>query len=479
LAAAGAASTAIAVAAARPAKLENPRKGCVADGMFSSCRTGCGDGQVPPGHLRLGKCRKKDVDARNKRGHYHKGGDPMTSEHALVRKDMDARGRRGHDEQANARYPSARELASRDSRNSGLRILHAILSGGFYGSERYCIDLAIAQARAGHDVTMLVEDAESACAQQFRQAIEQAYGDGVEGKAVQLVAIPRYVPPWLQRPAAAVLLVIHRPDIVHTHLNPAARRIGATGKWLRIPHVMTLHLDYDPNEHASISGLVALHSKQREQIPPDFPGEVTTIWNWLPSRVEAALAHVRADDVARLRNQWRADDGTIVFGSIGRLMPEKGMDVLIRAFRIAFTASDASVRLVIVGEGMQRRELEELARGDERIVLAGAQPDVAPYYHAFDAFVSAARFEPFGLAIIEAMGAGCPLIATSIHGTVEFVTDPRTLWVAPDRDGQLAVELCLAAKRKRARFKYDMARLTLARAVEEMDAFYRRVASRR
>ena len=42
-----------------------------------------------------------------------------------------------------------------------MRILHAILSGGFYGSERYCVDLAIAQARAGHDVIVLVADAQT------------------------------------------------------------------------------------------------------------------------------------------------------------------------------------------------------------------------------------------------------------------------------------------------------------------------------
>jgi len=94
-------------------------------------------------------------------------------------------------------------------------------------------------------------------------------------------------------------------------------------------------------------------------------------------------------------------------------------------------------------------------------------------------FVSAARFEPFGLAIIEAMAAGCPMIATSIHGTVEFVTDPRVLWTEPDRDGQLALQLCTAAARKRERFAYDMTPFGLTRAVDEMDAFYRRVASTR
>jgi glycosyltransferase involved in cell wall biosynthesis len=352
-----------------------------------------------------------------------------------------------------------------------LKILHAILSSRFYGSERYCIDLATAQARAGHRVTVLVADSGSETARQFR--------DAIAADAPALIALPRWLPSWLQRPAAAMILARRRPDIVHTHLNPAARRIGAVAQRLGIPHVLTLHLGYDAHEHAAIDGLVALHTKQREQIPPDFAGAVTIIWNWLPARVAAAIAQVRAADVERLRDGWGADDGTFVFGSVGRLMPEKGMDVLIRAFRQAFAAGEAKVRLVIAGEGAQRGELERLAAGDDRIRLVGTQTEIAPYYQAFDAFVSAARFEPFGLAIIEAMGAGCPLIATRIHGTVEFVTDPRVMWAEPDRVDDLAVQLRAAADRGRGRITYDMAPFILARAAAEMQAFYRSVIARR
>src|SRR5262249_48245226 len=167
--------------------------------------------------------------------------------------------------------------------------------------------------------------------------------------------------------------------------------------------------------------------------------------------------------------------GTVVIGSVGRLMPEKGMEVLIRAFQLAFAAGNPNVRLVIVGDGPERGELVQLASGDRGIVLAGVQSEIAPFYRAFDVFVSAARFEPFGLAIIEAMAAGCPLIATRIHGTVEFVTDPRTLWTEPDSDSQLGLQLRKAAMLKRERFVYDMSWFTLARAVNQMDDFYGRL----
>ena len=357
-----------------------------------------------------------------------------------------------------------------------MRILHAILSDGFYGSERYCIDLAIAQARAGHDVIVLANDGGSPCARQFRKFIAEASGDDALAGAIRLVVMPRSVPAWLQRPAAWTMLARIRPDVVHTHLNPAARRVGATAQRLGIPHVLTLHLDYDRNEHAPIDGLVALTEMQWEQIPADFAGKVATVWNWLPSTVEAALARVQASDVQRLRSFWRADDDAIVFGSVGRLMPEKGMDVLIGAFKTAFAAGENPVRLVIAGDGGQRAGLEQLAGGDGRIVLAGAQPEIATFYRAFDVFVSAARSEPFGLAIIEAMAAGCPLIATKTRGPVEFMTDPRTLWAEPGRGGELALQLRVAAARGRERFAYEMSQLTVDRAVREIEALYRGVA---
>ena len=356
-----------------------------------------------------------------------------------------------------------------------MKILHAILSGGFYGSERYCIDLAIAQAQAGHDVVVLVTGGDTACAQQFRELIAEEPEDSAQAGTVRLVEIPPRIPAWLQRPVAAVMLMRIRPDIVHTHLNPAARRIGRTAQRLGIPHVLTLHLDYDPREHAAIDGLVALSGMQREQIPQNLAGEVAIIWNWLPARVEAALNRVDPADVARLRHRWRADEATVVFGSVGRLMPEKGMDTLIRAFKIAFPTDRESVRLVIVGEGDDRGVLEGLAGEDARIVLTGAQSEIAPVYRAFDVFVNAARFEPFSLAIIEAMAAGCRLICTSIHGTVEFVTDRRVLWTEPDRPGSLALQLATAVARKRERFAYDMSPFTASRAVAEIEAFYGRV----
>ena len=55
-----------------------------------------------------------------------------------------------------------------------MKILHAVLSQGFYGSERYCAELASAQARGGHDVEIIVYDAWSDCAREMRKAVALA-----------------------------------------------------------------------------------------------------------------------------------------------------------------------------------------------------------------------------------------------------------------------------------------------------------------
>src|SRR5262249_53671036 len=196
---------------------------------------------------------------------------------------------------------------------------------------------------------------------------------------IALVVVPRWMPTWLHRPFAGRALKRSRPDLVHTHLNPAARRVGRVAQKLGIPHGATLHIDYEPREHAVCDGLIAIASWQRARIGADFHCKTAVIWNWLPQSVGDALARTTRADGSTLRARWRGDDATIVFGSVGRLLPAKGIDVLARAFRRAFPRGDEPARLVILGEGPQRGELAALAADDRRISLLGPQPDIAPF----------------------------------------------------------------------------------------------------
>jgi glycosyltransferase involved in cell wall biosynthesis len=348
-----------------------------------------------------------------------------------------------------------------------MKILHAILTDTFYGSERYCAELAALQAAAGHEVRILIA------------AATPDYRRNFISPGVDLVALPSWLPAFLHRPYARWLIGRFKPDIVHTHLDPAARRIGAVAERLGVSHVATLHLDYRDREHGGCDGLICIAAWQHDSIPSTHKGHVQVVHNWLPTRVARAIAGTDRVTAQRLRQSWGAGETTTVFGSVGRLLPEKGMDVLVEAFLKAFPNGDEDVRLVIVGDGAQRSVLEAQAIADPRIVLAGWQDDVSAFYGAFDVYVSAARFEPFGLTILEAMAAGCRLVLTRTQGPPEFVRDSRVRWCAADDAAALAQVIRVEAGQGRNRLGYDLVPFAPAVAVGAIEALYRTVIERR
>lgn len=357
-----------------------------------------------------------------------------------------------------------------------MKILHAVLSEGFYGSERYCAELATAQARGGHDIEVLIRDAWSDCAREMRKAVAEA--NPVGAGTLRLRIIPSWMPTVLHRLFARHVLGRFRPDVVHTHLNPAARRVGREARKLGIPHIATLHISYARREVGDCDGLICIADWQRATLE-NFPGEVAVVHNWLPNAVAETIMTTNRQQVESLRQSWGADHETFVFGSVGRLTVEKGMDRLIQSFRAAFPNGGEKVALVIVGDGPERTALERLAAGDVRIFIAGAQEKIAVYYLAFDAFAGTARFEPFGLAILEAMAAGCPLVLVRSDGPSEFVTDKRVMWSEQDDDATLAAHLVATAASGLQRLKYDMKHFTRERAADEIEAVYRRVTTQR
>jgi glycosyltransferase involved in cell wall biosynthesis len=118
--------------------------------------------------------------------------------------------------------------------------------------------------------------------------------------------------------------------------------------------------------------------------------------------------------------------------AIGRLEPQKGFDVLLRAFS-TMSARHPDWRLAILGEGSSRAPLEALARElgiAARVVLPGRTPDPRPFLQSAAIFVLSSRFEGFPNALAEAMASGVAVIAT------DCPTGPREL-VQPDASGLL------------------------------------------
>jgi glycosyltransferase involved in cell wall biosynthesis len=126
----------------------------------------------------------------------------------------------------------------------------------------------------------------------------------------------------------------------------------------------------------------------------------------------------------------------------GRLSPEKGVDVLLDAWAMA-RRRGALGTLCLVGEGPERADLERRAR-DHGILgavrFAGPADDVAPWLGAADAFVLPSRTEGLSVALLEAMAAGLPVVATDVGGTRDAAGGAAVL-VPPDDPRALAEAL--------------------------------------
>ena len=124
------------------------------------------------------------------------------------------------------------------------------------------------------------------------------------------------------------------------------------------------------------------------------------------------------------RPSWR-DAPRAVF--VGRLAPEKGLDVLLAAWPIV-RARWPEATLELVGDGPERSALEARASAlglGEAIRFAGVAPDVTPHLRAADLFVLPSIEEGMSIALLEAMAIGMPLIASSIPGNRRLIGDRK------------------------------------------------------
>lgn len=248
--------------------------------------------------------------------------------------------------------------------------------------------------------------------------------------------------------------------------------IGRLADWLRPRGVDVLHMH---NETALFYGTMA---GRRAGVPvliyTEHDGVFPRRWivrrvnRWLVRRLTRAVAvseavkrlwcredGIRADRVVVVPNGvpdhpevWAASarrdggaEGGVRLGAVGRLSGEKGLDVLLDAFaRVAEPAPDA--RLVLVGDGPERGALEARARDlsiADRVEFLGQRSDVPTLMAGLDLYVLPSRTEGLPMALLEAMAARLPIVATRVGGIPEAVTDGQSaLLVSPEDPAALA-----------------------------------------
>jgi sugar transferase (PEP-CTERM/EpsH1 system associated) len=241
-----------------------------------------------------------------------------------------------------------------------------------------------------------------------------------------------------------------QPAIVHTRnlaalemqlpalLAGVQARVHGEHGWDRDPALM------NPRHHRLRCGLRPL-VKHYIALSSEIAGYLETRVGVAPVRisriingVDSVRFHPGSD--RSLLPPGFAPPGTVVIGTVGRLEKVKDQPNLVRAFiRLVESVPEARqrLRLVIIGEGSLRAEMESLlneAGWRDLAWLPGARDDVPELLQTLDLFVLPSQAEGISNTILEAMACGLPVVATAVGGNAELVVDGETGRLVPASD---------------------------------------------
>ncbi len=304
------------------------------------------------------------------------------------------------------------------------------------------------------------------------------------------------------------ILAEFTPEIVHLH-GARASVVGRLATWLRLAPgrrpalAYTVHglpgpavpagsllqagiercLRPRPEVYLPVSRALARHIVTRWKAPPD---RVQVVYHGLDESLFAA-GQLRLAGLTRDSSAGDQPALPLAIGVLGRLAPEKGVDLAIRAFARLVARFPATV-LKIAGDGPDRQALTGLTRDlglESRVHFLGQVPDPAGFLVHTDILLVPSRSEGFGLAAAEAQAAAVPVVATRVGGLTETIEDGVTgILVSSGQAGHLAAALEILISYPAIRLRLGgeahvraKGIFTRARMLDEITSVYDRISS--
>jgi len=297
-----------------------------------------------------------------------------------------------------------------------------------------------------------------------------------------------------------------KPDVVHTHTAKAGTlgRVAAAvynASRLRERRCFVVHtfhghvLDgyFGPTTSQLVRmterGLahlsdcvIALSERQREDLVSRYriaPADAVAL---VPLGLELT-PFLELPARAAARAAFGVPQEAVVIAFVGRLVPVKQPLALLDAFAIV-SAECPGARLLVIGDGELRQSMEEAIRRHdltERVILLGWRSDLQSVYSATDIVALTSRNEGTPVALIEAMAAGTPVVATAVGGVPDLIVDGVNGLLVPVNDTRAMAEALtrlIRAPEERDRLgragrAYVMTRYGADRLAVDLDRLYR------
>jgi glycosyltransferase involved in cell wall biosynthesis len=318
-----------------------------------------------------------------------------------------------------------------------VRILHISSARSLGGGERHLADLANALTQRGHEVyaalpsrSQLREELSALPAQNiFSLRLRNALDIG---SALELARLVRE----------------HRIEIVHAHvardypLAALATRRNRRSKLIITRHVLFPLSKLHSITLSHVARVICVSNAVKRALSAQKifnANKISVIPNGVDfRRLDARLQNFDRDE---FRKQMKMTPESLLIGTVGEIKKQKGHEDFLRAASL-IVRERTDAHFVIVGAdststGEHRASLERLIAElnlTDRVHLTGWLDDVAPLLAALDAYVSASHTESFGLAIVEAMALGLPIVATATEGAQEIINSDDAGMLVPVSD---------------------------------------------
>jgi glycosyltransferase involved in cell wall biosynthesis len=277
-------------------------------------------------------------------------------------------------------------------------------------------------------------------------------------------------------------------DVIHTHSGRAQTPVWLLGPWLRAVRVATRHVAFEPKNRfvhswkygRGCDGVIAVSEAVREILlragVPQRKIEVIT------TGVEFPPAPPSAEERATARAALHLGENDFVIGHMGAFTAEKGQDVAVGA-AARLRESLPQAHFVLAGEGPQLAPLREQTNREQvRVTFPGFLTNRSRFFAALDVFIMPSRAEAWGLAALEAMAHGVPVIASNVGGLQEIVSPEEGGRLVPPGDAGALANMIRdsAADRERLRAsglkgRERARKFSAEQTVEQTELFYQRL----